>query len=166
MPDGRRIAPRRPAGRPTTGHPASNPSRRRSPARSSARRHRAPVIPPGSRVAAYWIPRRRSARRRPRSIRLSDAAFHQISAVKITMLVSTNRDSRHHPIQRSPAARPSQRTQPTSAGMRITAGSIRRAMTPPASPLVTTAITPRSASQRMPTPISAQAPGQCSAPSG
>ena len=43
--------------------------------------------------AVYWTSRRRSARPRSRSMRSSDAAFHQISAVKRTMLASTNRDS-------------------------------------------------------------------------
>ena len=73
------------------------------------------------------------------------------------MLVSTNRDS---PITRSsiPSCRPSQPSQPTSEGMRITAGSSRRAMTPPASPLVTMAIIPRSGrAERMPPLINASA---------
>ncbi len=98
-----------------------------------------------------------SARRRPPSILLSKAAFHQIKAVKMTMLVSTNSESA---ITRSsiPSCRPSQTNHPTSAGIKITAGSSRRAITPPASPLVMTTITPRSGrAARMPLLMTARA---------
>jgi hypothetical protein len=83
-------------------------------------------------------------------MRSSAAAFHQINAVKRTMLASTNRDI---PITWSeiPSCWASQLAQPTTTGIRIAAGSNRRAMTPPAPVLLTTAIIPRSGrAQRMP----------------
>ena len=77
---------------PHRAQPAS-PARRRPPARPRTRRRRAGAIPPGLRVAAFWTARRRSARRRSRSMRSIDAAFHQIRPARITMLATTNSDS-------------------------------------------------------------------------
>ena len=122
VPQRRRSGARRPAGRPATGRPPTSPGSRRSPAGARARRRRAGATPPGRSDAVYWTARRRSARRRSRSMRFERRRVPPDQRREEDDVRQHEQRQPHDRVRRPPLLGRASSAQPTTAGIRIAAG--------------------------------------------